>query len=69
MLFAGLEAHMVKNCDRGLDVTVFHHTDPPYAFQIACLFFPAVNWFRSQLQKGLFTQLCQSGGAPSTNDL
>ena len=23
MLFAGLEAHMVKNCDRGLDVTDF----------------------------------------------
>ena len=72
MLFSGLgSVRMVKNCDRGLENAArgrgqhFYarsHSFSPYgptlSRKITCYFFPAVNWFCSRLQMGLFTQLC-----------
>ena len=50
MLFAGWEVCMVRD-----------HSFSPYgpilSWRMTCLFFPAVNWFCSRLQMGLFTQL------------
>ena len=40
------------------EVTVFHYTDRPKPADNMFSFFPAVNWFCSQLQMDLFTQLC-----------
>ena len=39
MLFAGWEVRMVKNCDRGLENAVFHHTDRPKPANNMFIFF------------------------------